>query len=131
MASAQADERVCANATVTGPEEVTLQPVCATATVEGPADDGGGGGGGGCTPGDCPDGEVCVDGECIPEDGGGCVEGECPDGEVCQDGECVVDDGSGDNGNGGDGGNGNGGGDEPNWLLLIAIIIGIARILTD
>ena len=66
----------------------------------------------------CPDGEECVDGECVPvadpcdgvtcPDGEECVDGEClpvadpcdgvtcPDGEECIDGECVPEQAAGD-----------------------------------
>jgi uncharacterized protein (TIGR03382 family) len=39
---------------------------------------------------DCPDGEICVEGECVPPPSEECTEdSDCADGEVCVEGECV------------------------------------------
>ncbi len=37
---------------------------------------------------ECPDGQECVDGECVAVDP--CEGVECPDGQECVDGECVA-----------------------------------------
>jgi len=42
----------------------------------------------------CADGEICVDGECVPDGGGDPCDGvTCEDGESCVDGVCVPDGG--------------------------------------
>jgi len=59
----------------------------------------GGGGGGGCTiDSDCPAGQVCQNGVCVPAGGGGgcTVDSDCPAGQVCQNGVCVPAGGGGD-----------------------------------
>src|SRR5262249_3090315 len=50
---------------------------------------GSGGTGGSCqTDNDCPRGEVCVDGQCLPVTGD-CMNG-CPPGSICVGGMCVT-----------------------------------------
>jgi hypothetical protein len=39
---------------------------------------------------DCPDGEICVEGECVPPPSEECTDdADCADGELCVEGECV------------------------------------------
>ena len=41
---------------------------------------------------ECPEGEICKDGECVPDpDFNPCEGVECPEGEICEDGQCVED----------------------------------------
>lgn len=48
------------------------------------------GGGGGCTvDSDCPAGQVCQNGVCVPAGGGCTIDSDCPAGEVCSQGVCV------------------------------------------
>tara|TARA_B100001059_G_scaffold236334_1_gene286270 strand:- start:12445 stop:18009 length:5565 start_codon:yes stop_codon:yes gene_type:complete len=42
---------------------------------------------------DCPEGQICINGECVPDPGPECtVDADCPKGQVCIDGVCVPED---------------------------------------
>ena len=42
---------------------------------------------------DCPEGQTCVNGECVPDPAPECtVDTDCPKGYVCLNGKCVKDD---------------------------------------
>lgn len=88
------------------------QGVCTTVSVTQAAE---------CTgDNDCPTGEVCDNGSCVPAQTGCTGDNDCPTGQVCENGSCVDDTG-----------NGNGSGSGPSSALLLAGGVGLALYLAS